>query len=327
MSRRTTAAACAASLVFWLGPLGFAAPTAVAEPDCRPLVIGVGGNGEQAAQAAGAHTMMDAHLDQAAAEGARVESLDYTSSVWPTGPYTKDQSVAEGEQALAARIGAYRQECPGGHVKVIGHSLGAEVAGNQAHLADEVVVYGDPRRPGGIYDAIPGIYPGTSNPDHREVAPNVTSVCHEYDFVCDSPAPWSDPVRFGLGVQGFLTGWHGYAPGEGQDLGPGDHFVEMPSPNPTIPQNTPTGLPPIEEPLPLPTWEPGPLPSIQDVNPIIDAFTPEPYAPTPIRDYVPEWVEPVLPPEVLDHVPGPIESYIPVLPALPPLPDLGVRFP
>ncbi|MBF6358181.1 PE-PPE domain-containing protein [Nocardia higoensis] len=312
MARRIAVITTAAAVgVVWLGPLGL--PAAQAEPDCRPLVIGVGGNGEQAAQRAGVHTMMDAHLDQAAAEGNRVESVDYSSSVWPTGPYTKDQSVAEGERVLAAQIANYRAECPGGHVKVIGHSLGAEVAGNQAALADEVVLYGDPRRPGGIYDAIPGVYPGTSNPDHRDPAPNVTSVCHEYDFVCDSPAPWSDPVRFGLGVQGFLFGWHGYAPNEGADWGPGDHYVEKPSPNPNIPQNTPTGVPPIVEPLPLPAWEPGPLPNMMDANPIIDAFTPQPYTPTPIRDYTPEWVDPLLPPQVLDFVPPP-------LPALPPLP-------
>lgn len=308
--RRTCTAVVAASLACALLPA--LAPTAAAEPDCRPLTVGVGGNGEKTAGDAGYTTMMDTHLAAEAAEGRRVVNLDYPASVWPTGSYTTDESVAVGRAELQRTIAAYREECPGGNVKVIGHSLGAQVIDDPS-IADEVVLYGDPRRPGGIYDAIPGVFPGTSNPDHRELAPNVTSVCHEFDVVCDAPAPWADPIRFGLGVQGYLTGNHYYAPGEADQYGAGDHFEERPSPNPNIPESLPTGLPPIDAPLPLPAWTPGPIPSLIDVAPLADAIG-KPYEPTPIRAYVPEWAEAALPPEVLDHVPGPVEAFIPRFP-------------
>ncbi|WP_280357094.1 cutinase family protein [Nocardia otitidiscaviarum] len=318
MSRRLRAGALTVSAlgVVYLGPLGFpaATPLASAEPDCRPYVLGIGGTGQRAAEQAGQPTMLGDHL-AAYGDGYRTESLDYPSSIWPTGPYTKDESVRDGQAAATAKIDAYRAECPNGNVTVLGHSLGAEVAGNIQDQADHTILYGDPRAEGGIYDALPGIVPGISSPGERELGPNTVSVCHEYDVVCDAPAPWVDPVHFGLAVQGYLTGWHGYAPGEADGLESGQHLVDMPSPNPALPEHTPTGLPPIEETLPLPEWMPGPLPSLADFDDMAAAWAPSPvYTPTPVREFVPDFVESALPPEIADFVP-------------PPLPDLGIRLP
>lgn len=307
---RVVAVVCATAGVMWLGPLALPAAPAHAVPDCRDIVIGVGGNRQRFAETYGLPNMIGQHLDQAAADGFRVESVDYPSSVWPVGPYTKDHSVTEGKAALRAAVDGYRAECPGGRVTVIGHSLGAEIAGDEADIADDVVLYGDPRTPGGIYDALPGFVPGVSSPGRRENLPHVTSVCHEWDVVCDAPSPLADPARFVQGVQGALTGWHYYPPGEADQYAPGSEtVVDLPAPNPLLPESTPTGLPTVHPAAPIPTWEPGPLPSLQPVLPTL----PE-YVPTPVREFIPDEVEHVLPPEVLDFAP-------------PPLPDLGVRFP
>ncbi|WP_306365327.1 cutinase family protein [Nocardia sp. CC227C] len=325
MSRRLRAGALTVSAigVVYLGPLGFpaATPVASAEPDCRPYVLGIGGTGQRAAEQTAQPTMLGDHL-AAYGDGYRTESLDYPSSIWPTGPYTKDESVRDGQTAATAKIAAYRAECPTGHVTVLGHSLGAEVAGNIQDQADHTILYGDPRAEGGIYDALPGIIPGISSPGERELGPNTVSVCHEYDVVCDAPAPWVDPVHFVLAVQGYLTGWHGYAPGEANGLAPGQHLVETPSPNPALPEHTPTGLPPIEQTLPLPEWTPGPLPSLQDFDNAVAALDPGPYVPTPVAAYVPDELEQYIPPEALAYVPPPLPEII-----LPPLPDLGIRLP
>jgi hypothetical protein len=302
---RAAASALAAASVVYLGPLAFSTGAAAASADttCSDLVIGVGGNGQRSVDERGLPSMMGAHLDAAAADGNRVENIDYKSSVWPTGAYTKDESVADGKAKLEAAIAEYRAECPDGHVTVIGHSLGAEFADESS--ADTVILYGDPRRVGGVYDALPGVYPGTSNPGPREVGPNTVDVCHEFDASCDLPAPWVDPAKFAQGIGGYLLGWHAYAPGEADGLEPGDHLIDEPAPLPWLPESTPTGLPAAPQ-FSLPAWEPGPLPSIEDLYPLIDAFTPEPYHPTPLSDYTPEWLDPILPPEIRDFVPPPL---------------------
>lgn len=252
--------------------LGAGAAHADDAPDCRPLVIGVGGAQERYMESMGRPTVIQAHLQAAADQGNRVESLDYESSVWPEGPYTKDESVADGRAKLDQAIADYRAQCPGGDVTVIGHSEGAEVAGDEAAQADHVVTYGDPRTPGGIYSALPGIFPGSSNSGPRDTAPNEKRVCHQYDGICDSPAPWSDPAGFAQAVDGYISGWHGYAPGEADGVPEGTTAV-VPEPVPTssIPDSTPTGIPALP-PISLPQWTPGPLPSIQDLDPIISGI-------------------------------------------------------
>ncbi|NKY60371.1 cutinase family protein [Nocardia flavorosea] len=299
--------------VVWLGPLAFATP-AVGAPDCRPVTIGVGGNGQRLVETAGLPNLMSRQLDREATLGRQTVSVDYKSSVWPTGPYTRDESVADGKAILRDTIADYRAACPGGHVKVIGHSLGAEIAGDEAALADEVVVYGDPRTAGGIYDALPGFLPGVSSPGRRENHPNTTSVCHEFDAACDSPNPLGDPVGFVQGVVGALSGWHSYRPGEADEYPAGEEtLVQAPTPIPVLPESTPTGLPTEYPAAPIPTWEPGPLPNFYGMPP---------YEPTPLHEYVPDEVEQYLPAEALAYIPPPLPALV-----LPPLPDLGIRLP
>ncbi|TDP29781.1 cutinase family protein [Nocardia ignorata] len=325
---RLAATLISAATVFTLGPLVFATGTASAAPDCRPIVIGVGGNGERYADSKGAATVMGEILADQAAQGNRVVEADYTSSVWPTGPWVKDYSVLDGRAALDREIATYRAECPNGHVTVIGHSLGAEVIDHPA--ADRTIVLGDPRTSNGIYSALPGVFPGAANPGPRDAAADgVVSVCREFDAICDSPAPWSDPAKFVQGVAGFLGGYHGISTDEVNqyaDAEPGEYMIDAPPPIPWLPESTPTGIPEA------PAWSlpelpiPAPLPSAEDFYPLEQLG--QPYQPTPLAEYVPEWVEPVAPQEVLAYVPPPLPVIeLPPAPALPPLPDLGIRLP
>lgn len=222
----------------------------------------------------GAHTIIEQHEDYYAAQGYQTENVDYDSSIWPEGPYSHDESVADGTAKASQMIADYRAQCPTGEVTVVGHSLGTEVADNVAGQADHVVVYGDPDHGNGVFSQLPGIYPGASNHGVTPTPANEKNVCHEYDWVCDAPQPWTDPVGFGLAVQGYLSGWHYYAPGEADNVPEGSETVVLePSPNPGIPQSTPTGIP--AAPLPLGALPPenyGPLPSVQDAQPLLNAL-------------------------------------------------------
>lgn len=270
------------------GPAAFAAmnaPAASADtaPDCRPLVIGVGGAQERYMESQGQVTPIVQQLAYYGAQGNRTENTDYESSIWPEGPYSHDASVADGTAKVEAEISGYRSQCPAGKVTVVGHSLGTEVADNVASKADHVVVYGDPDHGKGVFSQLPGIFPGASNRGITPVPANETDTCHQYDWVCDAPQPWTDPVGFGLAVQGYLSGNHYYAPGEDKGTAEGtERYVPQPSPNPNIPQSTPTGIP--AAPLPLPKLAPmsyGPLPSLQDVQPLVDAVSNLPALPAP----------------------------------------------
>ena len=275
---------------------------AMGPASAQEIVIGVGGNGERFAHQQGTPTAMDAILADQASRGADTRAIDYTSSVWPTGPYLKDFSAREGRDRLNAQVAADRAANPGAEITVIGHSLGAEVVDTSVD-ADKVILLGDPRTENGIYSALPGVYPGSANPGPRDAeAEGVVSVCREFDGICDSPAPWSDPAKFVQGVAGYTMGWHDYTPAEVEqysDAAPGEYLIEAPAPLPWLPESTPTGipaLPPVSLPeIPLDV----PLPSAQGTPP---------YTPTPVAAYVPEWVEPVLPQEVLDFVPPPLPT-------------------
>lgn len=242
------------------------------EEDCRPYLLGIGGVGQRDAEehGQGEDTFIGKVLERFAAT-ARTHSLDYPSSVWPWGAYTKDQSVGEGRTAAIAAINDYRAQCPDGKVVIIAHSLGAEIAGDIAPHADHVVLFGDPRAPGGIYAAFTGIFPGISGPGPRRLGPNTVSVCNEYSLICDAPAPWVDPIHFGLSVAGFLSGRHSYDYNVDAALGltPGQYFIQRRNPIPVLPEHTPPTLlprprPNIRFPLPfrLPPWQPGPLPHL-----------------------------------------------------------------
>ena len=222
----------------------------------------------------GAHTIIEQQEDYYASQGYRAENVDYDSSIWPEGPYSHDESVADGTAKASQMISDYRAQCPTGSVTVVGHSLGTEVADNVAPQADHVVVYGDPDHGDGVFSQLPGIYPGASNHGVTPVPANETDVCHQYDWVCDAPQPWTDPVGFGLAVQGYLSGWHYYAPGEANGTAEGtETVVSEPSPNPNIPQSTPTGIPAAPLPLgALPPMNYGPLPSVQDAQPLLNSL-------------------------------------------------------
>lgn len=325
---RLTAQLVVTATVCVLGPLVFATGNAAAAPDCRPIVIGVGGNGERYADSKGAPTVLGVILADQAAQGYRTAEAHYTSSVWPTGPWTKDFSVLDGRAALDREIAAYRAECPGAEVTVIGHSLGAEVIDHPD--ADRTIVLGDPRTQNGIYSALPGVFPGAANPGPRDAAADgVVSVCREFDAICDSPAPWSDPAKFVQGLAGFLGGYHGISTDEVnqyKDAAPGEYLIDAPPPIPWLPESTPTGIPEAP-PLSLPAFPiPAPLPSAEDLYPLESLG--QPYTPTPLAEYIPAWVEPVVPHGVLVFVPPPLPVIeLPPAPALPPLPDLGFRLP
>jgi hypothetical protein len=262
------------------GPAVFAAvnaPAASADgPDCQPLVIGIGGSQERYMESQGAHTIIEQQLDYYAGQGYQTENVDYDSSIWPEGPYSHDESVADGTAKASQMIADYRAYCPTGEVTVVGHSLGTEVADNVAPQADHVVVYGDPDHGNGVFSQLPGIYPGASNRGVTPVPANEKDVCHQYDWVCDAPQPWTDPVGFGLAVQGYLSGWHYYGPGEDAGTAEGtETVVPEPSPNPGIPQSTPTGLPAVPPPLAaVPPLYYGPLPSVQDIQPELNGQLP-----------------------------------------------------
>jgi hypothetical protein len=308
---------CAAAI-----PVTALTGTAHAEeaPDCRDVVIGVGGNGQRYAESKGARTIITDILADKDAEGYRTENVDYTSSVWPTGPYTKDYSVEEGRAELDREIAEYRAECPNGEVTVIGHSLGAEVV--ETPDAEHTILLGDPRDQQGIYNALPGVFPGASNPGSRDAeAEGAVSVCREFDGICDTAAPWSDPAKFVQGTAGYLMGWHGYSPEEVdqyQGAAPGEYLIDAPKPIEWLPESTPTGIPAAPE-LSLPEIAPPvPLPSAQDFYPLEQLG--QPYTPTPLEEYIPEWVEPVLPQEVLNYVPPAPEQVF----VLPPAPEFHI---
>lgn len=162
-----------------------------ADPDCRPLVIGVGGLGESWAMPP---TMMDAQLWGEAAQGNRTIKVPYSSLPWL-------QSVDEGRAADGLIIANYRAECPGGHIKQIGHSEGALVA--EGMPADETVLEGNPHD--GILAAVLPPAP---------VSPNTTKICHPLDIVCHP-----DIGMFVVQIPQYLTpgGAHTYAPNEASE--------------------------------------------------------------------------------------------------------------
>lgn len=267
-------------------------------PAHAAVVIGVAGNQERAEHLSGQQTEVDPMLALHRQRGDTTIAIDYKSSVWPDGPYTHDESITDGEQNLNAVLD---QVPAGSYTVILGHSLGSPISQSAAARVNKVITYGDPGMSTGIYGALPGIYPGTSSPGAYAPAPNQVRICNQYDGICDTRAPWSDPAYFVQSVAGYLTGRHtSYTPGEGENLKPGEYTIPAPPPIPQLPASTPTGLP-AAKPTPLPKWEPGPLPN----------FAPGPYQPTPVRDYVPAPVQKYIPKPVLDYTPPPVEQIAP----------------
>lgn len=223
-----------AGLIGLVGVLVGFAPRAHADADCRPYAIVIDGQGSRYSAQAGLPRVLDSHAAEYAAMGYRVERLDYMSTVWPIGQYSKDESVADGTLKVVDKVARYRAECASGRVTLIGHSMGAEIAGDLQYLADETRLYGDPRRPGGgVETVLPDVVPGISARGPRELGPNTTETCNQFDVICDASG---DPLHLVQGVIGYLTGRHAYAP---NDLPPGDHFEPGLPPIPFLPGQLP----------------------------------------------------------------------------------------
>lgn len=243
-------------------------------------VVGVGGNQERAEHAQGQHTMVDRMLSRDKSQGDSTVTVDYESSIWPDGPNTHDQSIADGKRELNRVL----DHVPAGeHVVVKAHSLGSPVAQSVAPRVDKVITFGDPQSAHGIYSIL-GSNPwvGVTNPGPSRPAPNQVRVCHQFDGICDTRSPGDDPAYFAQSVAGYLTGRHtSYQPDEGENLSPGEHLVPEPAPIQGVPAST-------------------------QIKPVQTVAVVHPYVPTPIKAYVPAQVQKFIPKQVLGFVPPPI---------------------
>ncbi|GAA3963134.1 cutinase family protein [Gordonia caeni] len=203
-----------------------------------------------------------------------------------------------GERALSSSISSFRSKCPGSHVKVVGHSYGAWIAGNVRDSKpvrnSSYVLIADPRANMGILRMAPSIpgYFEAQGPRGKAKAPTATT-CRTSDVVCWAPNPLHDPVGFANSVRGYIEGEHAYKPSEvrqtpGTRIIPGPQKVHVPA----------------VAPAPAPVQRPSPAPAP---------------APAPRQQTVAD----ILPPPIAPHVPPQIKN-IPIprveLPKLPPLP-------
>ncbi|WP_448222468.1 cutinase family protein [Gordonia iterans] len=195
-----------------------------------------------------------------------------------------------GERALSSSIRSFRAQCPNSHVRVVGHSYGAWIAGNvrdrdpQARRNATYVLVADPRAKMGVLRLVPSV-PGffdAQGTRGRAKAPTATT-CRTSDVVCWAPNPVQDPVGFANSVRGYLEGEHGYAHHEVRQT-PGTRVI----PGPQKIQ------PPAAAPAPVVT--PAPVPPQQTVGDYIPAPI-APHVPAEIRQIpVPRIELPKLPP-------------------------------
>ncbi|MFC3243860.1 cutinase family protein [Gordonia humi] len=224
----------------------------------------------------------------------------------PDGDVGGDDSVARGEHALDTAARAFRAECPGSHITVVGHSQGALVAGNVRDdwsddplMRDDVdvVLVSDPRAADGAMSQLPSVIPGFTHTGPRPASPIPTSsVCHDNDAICNVGNPIHDPGHAVDAAIGYVIGAHEYQyvphdPGR-HDLPPVNHIVPS-TPLDNDPPNLRDTLEPVTQAL------------IPDAPIIIGR-----YEPTPIRDYIPQAAHHLVPDDIGDIV-------------LPPLPPLG----
>ena len=162
-----------------------------------------------------------------AAQGYRVQYVDYPTSLWPLGAISYNDDVALGKAATERAIADYQARCPGRPVVVSGYSQGARVAGDvisdAAHGRRSVSgrrvstrglsgeLYSDPRRAGrngygGVENALIGLIPGMMMSGPRDGgfgAVAVRQICVQGDGVCDAP----DPLTHPLGALDALSGY------------------------------------------------------------------------------------------------------------------------
>lgn len=202
--RRLLAGAAAVAAVAAL-TLNTSTGSADADAGCESVaVFGLGGN-------------QDPNAD---IYGGAVRAVWYPASIWPVGPgpETYDDSVRQGRDNMVAAVDDYAAQC-GGHIVVKGYSEGARAAGDAIEVlqngpyADRIsgVLYADPKRPGGVEDALNGLSVGgaTFTGPRRGFWVPVRSECNSNDAVCDFPL-WTDPIRAANNFYGYLNGGHRY---------------------------------------------------------------------------------------------------------------------
>ena len=245
-------------------------------------------------------------VDVPGIRGTHITPIQYPGSLAPLGNIGGDDSVARGEHALDTAARAYRSQCPDTHIEVVGHSQGALVAGNvrdqwtnDPAMRDNVniVLVSDPRADNGAMSQLPSIVPGFTHTGPRPQSPIPTSsVCHDNDAICNIGNPLNNPGHAIGSAIGYLTGAHDYSVDEVQ-YAPGQH--DLPAVHPIIP-STPLD---VDAPNLRETLEPIAQAVIPDAPMIIGR-----YEPTPIRDYVPQIAQHLLPPHVGDIVLPPIPT-------------------
>jgi hypothetical protein len=194
---------------------------AYASPSCPNLMtFAVGGVGDE-----------DARYVPGVGIGA-VTRVHYSASIAPIGSVPGDVSRREGERNLDAAARAFRTRCPDSDIRIVGHSMGALVAGNVRDkwerdpvMRDRTAftLVSDPRAPRGIMSMIPSIVPGLTMQGPRPQSSIATSsVCRTSDAICDLGNPLQDPGHAINSLIGYARGDHGY---DQVDHAPGRHMV------------------------------------------------------------------------------------------------------
>lgn len=257
----------------------------------------------------------------------------YPASLAPVGLTPGDVSADRGEDALDAKARAFRARCPESAIHVTGYSFGALVAGN---VRDEwnrdpamrrntsFTLVADPRADQGAMAQLPSVIPGFTHTGPRPASAIPTSsVCRAAaDFVCYVGNPLSNPLPLINGLLGYAAGDHGYRASEVTDQ-PGEHTVAGPTRVPAPGEVTvgpDSALVTIEivvkvSGLPDPAQLEPVLEFAQDVVQTVAPGIAPPaelsltrYIPTPLRDYVPPVVAPMVPDEIGDVVLPPLPT-------------------
>ena len=175
------------------------------------------------------------------------ELFKYTDGIIPfKDATTLNKAVAVAVPNLEAKAVAYHQACPNAKIAFMGYSFGALVAGNVVadlatksvipHRQINAVLYGDPRRApqnkgaeglaGGVLTMLPNL-PTIDAPGPRDFKDiDVSQVCNENDVICNAANPFTNALAVANGVQGYLTGYHGYRFDPfGADSHPVDHYI------------------------------------------------------------------------------------------------------
>lgn len=248
--------------------------------------------------------------------------VPYSASIWPVGPISHDESVAEGTRNLEAAVRAVHTECPDTPITISGYSEGAEVAGDVRdnlaadptinHTRFNAVLYSDPRREGGVSTVLAGVFPGLTlrGPRPTESPIATRQVCIRGDLICDARNPLVNPIGFVDSAVGYFVKHQTYSIDPARDAGSGTTVIDTP---PSLP--IPSELAYADTPI-VPTPQEILQPIVQpilDALPVLDADTvwlppaPQPtYVPTPVGQYLPPPVAAVLPPVVRDHILPPL---------------------